>query len=170
MERVSRIHRKKSRYQLAIYLRNYLNNRYKDVLWVVVVYDDVQGWDAHTVIGSVYYHRFRHYGHNIVVSRIVHPYGTKAPVDIAGKFNRAFTPSWKKVCSNSWCWSKKNRINAKSTVQATWNKLYNEGLQPIMLHVFRGGIDGAVATNRNPRVCHQQMPDGGVRTLLAVAR
>ncbi len=169
MNRESRIHHKKSRTDLAKYIRDYLNNKYRSVLWVVVVYKDVGGWDAHTVKGA-YYNLFRHYGHNIVVSRITQPFTTKAPVDISGKFNRALTLRQKNVCANSWCWTKHKLIDARSTVDATWPRLYNEGLNPIMLHIFRGGIDGTVATYVNHRVHYQRLKDGGLAVLLAVAK
>ena len=169
MERESRNNHGKNNLDLATYLRDYLNNRYANVLWVVTVYDDISGWDAHTVVGQ-FYHLFRHYGHNIVVSRITEPYSTKAPVDINGKFTRALSTRWKETCSNSWCWSKTSRIDAKPTVDATWSNLYGQGLNPVMLHIIRGGTGWGVATYTNSRVHHRQLSDGGLAVLLAVAQ
>ena len=158
MERESRNNRKKKRPDLAKYLRDYLKNRYSNVLWVVVVYDDVSGWDAHTVIGH-YYHLFRHYGHNIVVSRITEPFRRKAPVDIGGKFNRALSITWKK-----------KRVNARPTAEATWRNIYGQGLYPVMVHVVKGGKEWAVSTDRNSRVYHQKLSDGGLAVLLAIGK
>ena len=43
------------------------------------------------------------------------------------------------------CWSKKTKLNSKPSVDNTWNKLYDEGLYPVMLHMFTSGIGSAAA-------------------------
>ena len=138
------------------------------MLWVVIVYDDVSGWEAHTVEGQ-YYHLFRHYGHNIVVGRIVEPYSTRDPSGLAQKFSSALQIHWQSECTNWLCLSTYSRVDAKPTVDATWSNLYNEGITPIMLHVFRGNTNGAVATTDNARASILHLPDGGLATLLAEA-
>ena len=137
-------------------------------MWVVIVYDDVSGWDAHTVKGE-YYNLFRHYGHNIVVGRIVEPYSTRYPWGLSQKFSSALRIHWKSECTDWTCWSRYSRVDARPTVDATWNNLYNEGITPIMLHVFRGNTDGAVAISGNGRLSVRRLADGGLATLLAVA-
>ena len=110
-----------------------------------------------------FYHLFRHMDTillHVSRSRITEPYTTKSPVDIRQKFNRALTLNWKN----------RKHIDARPTVKATWPKLYNEGLNPIMLHIFRGKIKGAAVTNANQRVHFQRLKDGGLAVLLAVAK
>ena len=167
MERETRVHDDKSRFDLSVYLFNYLTNRYPDVVWAVVIYDDVSGWDTHTVKGD-FYSIFRHHGNNVVVGRIVSPYRHSYPNDIGGKFQRALSQHMIDTCTG-WCWGEKLRVNAQPTVDTTWNNLYTEGLTPIMLLVYRGGIDGSVTVPDNsPWVQSRQLNDGGIATLLAV--
>ncbi len=158
VERENRKQRKKSHYDLASYLLNYLENRYDDVVWVVIVYGEVSGWDAHTVKGT-YYHLFRHYGHNIVVGRITEPYHTRYPYNLLETFSNALSVHY----------MKKTRVNAKATVEATWDNLFGQGLNPILLHVFNGNTDGVVVSSRAKRVVIINLSDGGIATLLAVA-
>ena len=94
----------KSHYDLAVYLKTFLKDKYPSVYWVVV-YDDVSGREAHTVKGS-YYHLFRHYGYNIVVGRVILPSNGNEPSDISGKFWAAYTPAFDNVCKDSWYWAK----------------------------------------------------------------
>ena len=137
-------------------------------MWAVIVYDDVSGWDAHTVKGQ-YYHLFRYYGHNIVVGRILKPYSTRYPRGLSQKFSNALQIHWKSECRDWTCWSRYSRVNARPTVEATWNNLYGQGITPIMLHVLRGNTNGAVVTSAGAQAYVHQLPDGGVATLLAVA-
>ena len=161
------MHHGKSHHDLSLYLYNYLTNRYLDVVWAAVIYDDVSGWDIHTVKGQ-YYHLFRHYGNNVVVGRIVSPYKYRYPYDIAGKFQRALSQHMVDTCTG-WCLGETLRVNARPTVDATWNNLYREGLTPIMLLVYRGGIGGSVTIPSNsPWAQSRNLNDGGIATLLAV--
>ena len=169
IERESRNHHRKSHNELAKYLRTYLTNRYPNVLWVVVVYDDVAGWHSHTVKGY-YKHLFRHHGHNIVVSRIVRPYTTKAPSNLKNKFWAAFKPKWDRVCKNSWCWGKKDRLNARPSVDATWDNLYRQGVRPIMVHMIRGGASWGYSWSGGARVYCTKLKDGGLAIVLAVQK
>ena len=167
VERETRVHDDKSRFDLSVYLFNYLTNKYPDVVWAVVIYDDVYGWDTHTIKGD-FYSIFRHHGNNVVVGRIVSPYRHSYPNDIGGKFQRALSQHMIDTCTG-WCWGEKLRVNAQPTVDTTWNNLYTEGLTPIMLLVYRGGIDGSVTVPDNsPWVQSRQLNDGGIATLLAV--
>ena len=166
--RESRTHGGKSHSDLANYLINYLENRYDDVVWVVIVYDGVSGWDAHTVKGT-YYHLFRHYGHNIVVGRITEPYHTRYPYYLRAKFSNALSVHYTTECGNWWCTWTRYRVNSRPTVEATWDNLYRQDLNPIMLHVVRGNTGGAVYTSRSSRVDVITLSDGGIATLLAVA-
>ena len=167
MERETRVHHGKSHNDLSLYLFNYLTKRYPDVVWAVVIYDDVYGWDTHTVKGD-FYSIFRHYGNNVVVGRIVSPYKYSYPNDIGGKFQRALSQQMIDICTG-WCVGEDLRVNAQPTVDTTWDNLYREGLTPIMLHVYRGGIGGSVVTQSNaPCVQKRYLNDGGIATLLAV--
>ncbi len=165
--RESRTHGENSHKDLANYLLNYLENKYDHVLWVVIVYDEVSGWDAHTVKGT-YYNLFRHYGHNIVVGRITEPYNI--PYDLPAKFSNALSEHYTECgIVDFLCLFTTRQLNALPTVEATWDNLYRQGLNPIMLHVFRGNIGGGVARRHSSPVGVIGLSDGGVATLLAVA-
>ncbi len=168
MERETRVHYRLSRSSLSLYLYNYLTNRYPDVVWAVAIYDDVYGWDTHTVKGQ-YYYLFRHKGNNVVVGRIVSPHKYSYPHDIGGKFQRALSQRMVDICTG-WCWGVILRVNARPTVDATWTNLYRQGLSPIMLHVVRGGIRRSVRIAYSPRATFRHLKDGGLATLLAVGR
>ena len=64
--------------QIAKRIRNHLSSTYPGSSWVVTVYDDVTGFNKHTVLGYNYFHRFRYYGVNIDVTRFPH-YGLRSP-------------------------------------------------------------------------------------------
>ena len=156
-----------SHHQLAVHLHGYLVDRYRGVLWVVIVYADITGWNVHAVKGS-HYHLFHYYGHNIVVSKIANPASTEAPENIEEKFNETFSPVREEDCHD--LLNPENyKINARPTVEATWEKLQDkEGIQPLMLLVYRGETDGSVVASVNKRVYHQEI-EGGLAVLLALA-
>ena len=162
----SEIHSYKSHYDLAVYLKTFLSNKYSSVYWVVVVYDDVSGYEAHTVKGS-YHHLFRHYGHNIVVGRVILPSNGNEPSDISERFRAAYTPTFDHVCSDYWCWSKHDKLNAEQSVLNTWNNLYNQGLYPVMLHMFTSGIGSGIAHHFDGRLLVAELTNGGIATLIA---
>ena len=162
----SQTHSGKSNYDLAYHLMTFLRNKYSSIQWVAVVYDEVTGWEAHTVKGT-YYHHFRHYGHNIVVGRVILPSYRNVPSDLSGKFWRAYTPTYYDDCWDPACWSKKTKLNSKPSVDNTWNKLYDEGLYPVMLHMFTSGIGSGAAHNFQGRLIIENLTNGGRATLIA---
>ena len=113
-----------------------------------------------------YHHLFRHYGHNIVVGRVILPSYRNEPSDISGKFWRAYTPTFDHVC-NSWCWYKYDKLNSKPSVFDTWDNLYNQGLYPVMLHMFTSGIGSGNSHNFDGRLLIVDLTNGGRATLIA---
>ena len=77
----------------------------------------------------------RYYRHNIV-GRLILPSYWNVPSDISGKFLQAYTPTYYDNCGDLACWSKKTKLNTKLSVIDTWSNLYNQGLSPVMLHVY----------------------------------
>ena len=166
----SQTHSEKSHYDLAVHLKTFLTNKYSNIYWVAVVYDDVTGSPAHTVQGrqGSYYDLFRHYGHNIVVGRVILPSYRNEPSDISGKFWAAYTPTYVEKCWNPpVCWSKYTKLDAKPSCLDTWNNLYNQGLYPVMLHMFTSGIGSGIVDNFDGRLLIVDLDNGGRATLIA---
>ena len=159
-------HSGKSHSDLAVYLKSFLKDKYPSVYWVVVVYDDVSGYKAHNVKGS-HYHLFRHYGHNIVVGQVILPSYRKKPSDISGKFWQAYTPTYYKDCWDPACWSSTSKLNAEPSIADTWSNLYNQGLYPVMLHMFTSGIGAGIAHHFDGRLLIVDLDKGGLATLIA---
>ena len=144
----------------------YLSIAYPSVYWVAVVYDDVTGFEEHTVVGS-YHHLFRHYGHNIVVGRVILPSYRNEPSDISGRFWAAYTPTYVKDCWDPACWSQYTKLDAKPSCLDTWYNLYNKGLYPVMLHMFTSYIGSGIAHNFDGRLLIVDLHNGGRATLIA---
>lgn len=53
---------------MAIFVRDYLKNKYPGNSWVVTIYDDIYSFENHCV-GGYYFHKFRYAGVNFVVTR-----------------------------------------------------------------------------------------------------
>lgn len=130
---------------------------------MVTVYDDVTGGDKHTVKGS-YYHLFRHFGHNIVVSRLIP--GQAHPTNLQSAFLEEYTR--REDCSRSW-WSTTCTFNAWNTVQDTWNKLVNRAnVSPVMLHVIRSGIGRTTVYSDDSSYIYVGGVSGDFAVLIAV--
>lgn len=172
VERESRTESSRSHNSLALYLRDYLHDRYPGVYWVVVVYDDVTGSPKHTVKGS-YYHLFRHYGHNIVVSRIIPGSSVYAPDNLENALSQSYRK--RRDCSSvctSYFWgictssTEVCTFNADRTNCDTWDEL-DRRVSPVMLHVVRSDISVTSAWWANQRYIVSQSMDGSFVTLLA---
>ena len=108
--------------------------------WVVIVYDDVRGFQFHTVQGA-FYHLWRHYGHNIVVGRLINP--GLPYTNLNSLFWNAYSPQYDS--SGFWGWGPKV-LNAERTVESTWNGLVSRGVTPVMLHILRSDISYSVTS------------------------
>ena len=164
----SQTHSGKSHYDLADYLMTFLKDKYGAVYWVVVVYDDVSGYQEHTVKGTNF-HLFRHYGHNIVVGHVKLPSSRNAPSDLSEKFWEAYTPTYYTKCRDPLCWSSYQKLDSKPSVDDTWNALEDEGLHPVMLHMFTSGIDYGIGSYFDDRMINAALTstNGGYATLIA---
>ena len=140
VERESRSHL--SHQDLSIHLRNYLRDKYPGVYWVAVVYDDVTGFSKHTVraVEGSSYHLWRHYGHNIVVGRLINPQTSYSNLD--SLFWQAYSPQYD---SSGFLDLGSPVLNALRTVDSTWSNLVNLGVRPVMLHVVSSGVSNAAA-------------------------
>ena len=172
VERESRSESSRSHESLAIYLRDYLHQKYPGVYWMVIVYDDVTGYPKHTVRGS-YYHLFRHYGHNIVVNRIIPGSSVHSPDNLENVLSQSYRKRETCVtvclqyflvwCTNEWT---SCTFHAKNTNDATWNELQTY-VSPVLLHVTRSGISLSWASWFNNRHIVGQSMDGGYVVLVA---
>ena len=140
-------HRKSylSHRDLSNYLKNYLCDNYPGVYWMVSVYDPVTGFHVHTVKGQVrkVYSRFRVNGkHNIVVGQSLPNIGSPHN-DLSDLFRQAYSPKYDQTGWFGWGGSV---LNAQRTVSATWGKLVNLGVRPIMLLIYRSTLSGAWAS------------------------
>ena len=132
-----------------------------------MVYDPVSDDDEHTVRGE-YYPLFSYYGHNIVVARLIEPNRIKYPSQLPQKLSTALQIHYKcTVLFSSICFRKE--VATTPTVEATWNNLRANGINPIMLHFMRKGIGGGVATRPESLYPHiiTRGVDEGLVTLLA---
>ena len=164
MERESRVHSSKSNDDLAKYLRDYLQQRYPGVDWMVIVYDDVTGYQIHTYRGvNPVYHLFRHYGHNIIVSQLIHGSHISPPSQDLGNL---LEQSYRKREDCSW-WSG-CELNAEHTVDATWNVL-DDSVTPRLLHVVRSNVGVAAAWYFDSRFVATKSLSGAFVTLIATA-
>lgn len=104
------------------------------------VYDDVYGFEQHTVRGYKSNHHvlFHHFGHNIVVGRLVVGQSTSPPQNLKSTLRSAYWPHCilYGIPGHLTC-----AIHAGKTVKSTWNQLRNRGLNPVMLHIIQYGID-----------------------------
>ena len=163
IERESRDHSHLSHFDLSVHLRDYLRDNYAGVKWVVVVYDSVKGYRKHNARG-LYYHLFRHYGHNIVVGRLFDS-GRTPQIDLNSLFWQAYAPRFVSTGLFGWGGSV---LHAQRTAQATWDRLVNLGVSPVMLHIFSSGIGGTVASYIDSRfLVTGSLNDDGFATLIA---
>ena len=166
IERVGYDHSGLSHDGLSRCIRDELQNKYPNVYWVVIVYNELSGWEAHTVKGQ-YYHLFRYHGHNIVVGRVVSPNYYYAPANLESTFWEAYAPVT--YTTISW-WTIYTHLHARNTVNRIWDNLEDEGLSPIMLHIFTSGSYGHY-DNCDGRCEHVTLPNGyGYATVIAEDR
>ena len=140
--------------------------KYGAVYWVVIVYDDVSGYSEHTVRGT-YFTLFRHYGHNIVVGQVKFPLSRNAPSNLSGKFWEAYTPTYYKKCRDPACWSSYQKLDSKPSADDTWSALRENGVYPVMLHMFTSGIGYGIASYFDDRMMNTAVTNGGRATLIA---
>ena len=151
---------------MAIHLKTFLTGKYGAVYWVVIVYDDVNGYSEHTVKGT-YFTLFRHYEHNIVVGQVKFPLSRNAPSDLEGKFWESYRPTYYKKCVDPACWSSYQKLDSNPSVDDTWNALKENGLYPVMLHMFTSGIDYGISSYFDHRMINVAVPNGGPATVIA---
>lgn len=139
---------------------------------MVIVYDDVSGYQKHNTRGS-HYHLFRHYGHNIIVSRIIPGPSVHAPDNLTNVLSQSYRKQ--ELCVTSFndrcgyacvgglptC-----SFHAKRTNDATWNQLQSH-VSPVLLCVIQSGIGGARASWFDNRYFVAQRMDGGYVVLVA---
>ena len=161
VERESRVHSSKSNSDLAEYLHDYLKQRYPGVSWMVIVYDDVTGYQIHTYRGvSPIYSLFRHYGHNIIVTRLI--YGSPPSQDLGNLLEQSYRK--REDCS----WWSGCELNAEHTVDATWNVL-DDSVTPRLLHVVCSNVDVSAAWYFDSRYVASKSLSGAFVTLIATA-
>ena len=114
-----------------------------------------------------YHHLFRHYGHNIVVGRVILPSNGNEPSDISGKFWAAYAPTYDENCWDPACWSRQTKLNSQPSVRDTWSNLNDQGLTPVMLHMFTSGIGYGIAHHFDGRLLVAGLTNGGQATLIA---
>lgn len=149
---------------LSRHLYNYLENKYPGVYWVVTIYDDVTGYDKHTIQGSFYY-LFRHYGHNIVVGRLLQRDSPSS--NLRNIFSQAYSRQ-DHCTSNSWRWGTVTcTFDPRPTVDATWNALVSRGVNPIMLHIIKDDIGISTTYLNDPRYIIAEDVSGGFAILIA---
>lgn len=165
MERESRRYSSRSHHDLAILLRDYLQRNYPGVSWVVIVYDDVRGFENHAVYGTDYYSLYSHFGHNIVVGYRIKGQSNSPPENLENTFSKAYRKQ--EDCHRRW-WETTCTLNAKRTVLATWKQLRRRGITPVMLFVIRNGINVHKADNANRGYIVSQKVTGGFATLLVI--
>ena len=51
-----------------------------------------------------------------------------------------------KKCRDPACWSSYQKLNSKPSVLDTWSALVDDGLHPVMLHMFTSGIDYGIGS------------------------
>ena len=73
-----------------------------------------------------YYNIFRHYGHNIVVQRLVEPTPINPPKNLADQVVNSLH-----LTSN---------VNAQHTCSGIWSGLRNHGAEPVAVFVLKTGI------------------------------
>ena len=108
-----------------------------------MVYDDVSGFDQHTVRGENY-HIFRHYGHNIVVGRILNPNVMTPPANLNVKVDQIAAS----ILNSSPGISRfVGLADAREVSKRFWNALPSQSVNTVTLLVVRGGISCSVAAN-----------------------
>ncbi len=80
-----------------------MHKNYPDITWVVLVYDPITGFDAHTVMASDQTHSV--FRHNAIISRHA---GEAITTDIGLEKNlyASFTPSCYRYCHDPACWNR----------------------------------------------------------------
>ena len=109
--------------QLARTVCQHMYTNYPDITWVVLVYEPITGFDAHTVMANDQTHSvFRHHGHNAIISRRT---GNVITTDLGLEKNLydSFTPTCYRYCHDPACWNKYYHVYARQTVVDTWDKL-----------------------------------------------
>ena len=137
-----------SHQDLANYLRDYLNEKYPDDGWMVIVYTDVYGGDKHTFRGytTTVHDVFRQDGHNIVVGRLPNK-NSKSPYYIKYLFNREFEPT-DLHCTSDWWNGEECHMDSAATNENTWNNLKSTRLNPLMLHVASAWEGDGISLSR----------------------
>ena len=108
-----------------------------------MVYGDVTGFDQHTVRGENY-HIFRHYGHNIVVGRILNPNVMTPPANLNVKADLIAASI---LSSLPGIIGFVGLADARDICNRFWNALPSQSVNTVTLLVVRGGISYSVAAN-----------------------
>ena len=135
-------------YPLVDYLRNYLDNKYPGIYWIVVVYDPVDKQEQHKLSGDdkFVYYLFQHYGQNIVLCqknpKFLHP----KPYNLEQVFLRSYY-GYEYPCFFATCY------DAHLTHLHTLVNLENNEVHPTMLlviidEVFRSVSSTVTVFNR----------------------
>ena len=111
---------------------------YPDITWVVLIYDDITGGDAHwvTYYSSSTHVLWRYHGHNAVVTRYTgDPITTEFNLEL--NLQASFTPICYKYCHDPACWDSYYHVDCGQTNPATWDKLIKLN-NLAMLHMLQG--------------------------------
>ena len=150
IDRESRNNGGYSHEQLAKYLRSYLSRNYPNVLWLVVVYDQVTGSRSHSVRG-LFHFAFRHFGHNIVVGRILNPSAKTPPTNLKAKVDHLCGIETSKInrLLVGITSSHVLRFDAQEISKKLWDGLPTHSVNKVTLLVLEKGVNFDVSTNAN---------------------